>query len=69
MKSSIRQRPVERVMLIFPPVTIPRIYDKMCCMPMGLAYLAAVLRDSYDVRVLDAVAEGYKQERDVESKP
>ncbi len=66
MNSSITQRAVEKVMLIFPPVTIPRIYDKMCCLPMGIAYLAAVLRDSYHVKVLDAVVEGHHLEREIE---
>jgi len=55
-------------MLIFPPVTIARIYDKMCCMPMGIAYLGAVLRDRYDVRLLDAVAEGHHLERDIDKR-
>ncbi len=52
-------------MLVFPPVTIARVYDKMCCMPMGIAYLGAVLRESYDVRLLDAVVEGHHLERDL----
>jgi len=52
-------------MLIFPPVTMARTYDKMCCMPMGIAYLGAVLREEYEVRLLDAVVEGHRFERDV----
>ena len=65
MKASIIKRPVKKVMLIFPPVIIARICDKMCCMPMGISYLGAVLRDRYEVRLLDAVVEGYNLERDV----
>ena len=65
MKSSIKQRPVEKVLLIFPPVTIPRIYDKMCCFPMGIGYLGAVLREFYEVRLLDTVVEGYEKEEDL----
>ncbi len=53
-------------MLVFPPVTISRLYDKMCCMPMGIAYLGAVLRECYDVRLLDSVVEGHNLEREVE---
>ncbi|MFO8058735.1 MAG: cobalamin-dependent protein [bacterium] len=68
MKASLANRPVEKVMLVFPPVTIARIYDKMCCLPMGIAYLGAVLREYYDVRLLDAVAEGHHLERDVEDQ-
>lgn len=65
MKSSIVQRPIKKVMLIFPPMTIFRTYDKMSCMPMGIAYLGAVLRDHYDVRLLDAVVEGHHLERNI----
>lgn len=68
MRSSIKQRPIGKVMLIFPPVTIPRIYDKMCCMPMGIAYLGAVLRENYEVVLLDAVAEGHQLERDIDRR-
>lgn len=68
MRPSLKQRPIEKVMLVFPPVTIPRMYDKMCCMPMGIAYLGAVLRDSFDVSLLDAVAEGHHLERDIDRR-
>jgi len=56
-------RKIRKVMLIFPPVRMISIYDKMCCTPMGLLYLAGVLRKRYEVRVLDSVVEGYEQER------
>ena len=56
-------RKIQKVMLIFPPVRISATYDKMCCTPMGVLYLAGVLRERYEVRVLDAVVEGYEQER------
>lgn len=55
-------------MLIFPPVTITRAYDKMCCLPMGIAYLGGVLRDRYEVRLLDAVVEGHGEERAVDRR-
>jgi anaerobic magnesium-protoporphyrin IX monomethyl ester cyclase len=63
MKTSILQHPVKKVMLVFPPVMGHHFYDKMCCIPMGIAYLGAVLRNHYDVRLLDAVVEGYHLER------
>jgi magnesium-protoporphyrin IX monomethyl ester (oxidative) cyclase len=66
LNTKTNQRPIEKVMLIFPPVTISRMYDKMACMPMGISYLAAVLRDSYDVKILDAVVEGHHLERNIE---
>ncbi len=50
-------------MLIFPPYRTAGFYDKMVCVPMGIAYLGAVLRKDYEVRLLDAVVEGYKQDR------
>ncbi|PKN71438.1 MAG: B12-binding domain-containing radical SAM protein [Deltaproteobacteria bacterium HGW-Deltaproteobacteria-10] len=65
MKASILHRPIKKVILIFPPMNNPRIYAKQCCMPMGIAYLGAVLRDHYDVRLLDAVVEGHHLERDI----
>ncbi len=54
MRSSIKQRPVEKVMLIFPPVTIAPTSDKMCCMSTGIECLAAALRESYNARLLEA---------------
>jgi len=56
-------RKIDRVMLIFPPARMTTLYDKMCCVPMGISYLAAVLRQNYEVKLLDAVVEGHDQER------
>jgi len=50
-------------MLIFPPVRIAAMYEKMCCMPMGISYIASYIRDRYEVKILDSVAEGYEEER------
>lgn len=52
-------------MLIFPPITVPRFMEKVCCLPIGIAYLGAVLRDRYEVYLLDAVVEGHHLERKV----
>jgi len=52
-------------MLIYPPVRAGTFYDKMATQPMGLSYLAAVLRDRYQVKILDAAVLGYDQERPV----
>ncbi|MEA3486295.1 MAG: radical SAM protein [Thermodesulfobacteriota bacterium] len=42
---------------------------KACVQPVGLAYMAAVLREkNYEVRILDSVAEGY-DEPEVEVEP
>lgn len=58
------RRRVERVMLIFPPVIDHAYLEKMCEVPMGIAYLAAFIRDEYDVKLVDSVVEGYHQIRD-----
>jgi hypothetical protein len=51
-----------RVLLIQPPFTIFRTESKKCHPPLGLAYLAAVLKENHDVAVLDSLAEGYEKE-------
>ncbi len=55
-------RKIERVMLIYPPVTFSPQSMKQSHLPLGLAYLAAVLRDVCEIRVLDAAVEGYHHE-------
>jgi len=59
----VTARKIDRVMLIFPPARMMTLYDKMACVPMGIAYLGAVLRKDYEVKLLDAVVEGHDQER------
>ena len=54
-------RPVKRVLLIFPPMYDVKIIDTMVVPPMGIACLAAYVRDMVDVALLDCVAEGYRQ--------
>jgi magnesium-protoporphyrin IX monomethyl ester (oxidative) cyclase len=56
-------RPIKRILLIFPPVRIQREGIKIALPPMGPACLAAVVRDKYDVAILDALAEGFHNER------
>jgi len=55
-------RPIEKVMLIYPPVTFSPQSMKQCHPPLGLAYIAAVLRDKVELEVLDAAAEGWHHE-------
>lgn len=51
---------VRRILLVQPPYTIYKSEPKGCQPPLGLAYMAAVLeRENYEVKILDAVAEGY----------
>jgi magnesium-protoporphyrin IX monomethyl ester (oxidative) cyclase len=54
---------MQKLMLVFPPVSMTPLADRMCCLPMGIAYLGAALRDRYEVRLLDAVVEGHHLER------
>jgi radical SAM superfamily enzyme YgiQ (UPF0313 family) len=56
------RRKVQRVLLIHPPIRIARESLKFCQMPLGVSYLAAYIRDRYEVAVLDASAEGYEHE-------
>ena len=56
------KRNIERLLLVQPPYTIFRDEAKGCQSPLGLGYLAAVMEPLLDVRVLDAVAEGYATE-------
>jgi len=50
-----------KVMLIQPPFTILRQESKKCHPPLGLAYLAACVKNAgFDVYILDALAEGYE---------
>lgn len=56
-------RPIERILLIFPPARIQRDGIKIALPPMGPACLAAVVREKYDVAILDALAEGFHNER------
>jgi len=55
-------RPIKRVMLIYPPVTFSARDIKSAHLPLGLAYIAAVLRDHVEINILDASIEGYDNE-------
>ena len=45
--------PVRRVLLIFPPFYDVKVLDTMVCPPMGIASLAAYIRDMVEVKLLD----------------
>jgi magnesium-protoporphyrin IX monomethyl ester (oxidative) cyclase len=53
------QRDIQRVLLLFPPTRIGNESHPACLPPMGLMYLAAVIRPDYEVRILDATVEEY----------
>ncbi len=52
-----------KVMLIQSPYTILDTELKSCHPPLGLAYIAASLKDRHEIRVLDAIVEGFYSER------
>lgn len=59
------KRKIQRVLLIQPPLTTRTDFSsepKGIHPPIGLAYIAGVLENDYDVQVLDSVVEGYETE-------
>jgi len=54
-----------KVLLIQPPYTILNVEPKGAQPPLGLAYLGGVLEKDHQVRILDALAEGYHIEEKV----
>ncbi len=59
-------RPIKRVMLIFPPMHDAILFaETMACPPLGIAYLAAAIREMADVQLLDCLVEGYWQRKPI----
>jgi len=59
---------LERILLIQPPVTSYQLGDFTPNMPLGLAYIAAVLeKNGYQVKILDALIEGWQNIRELPS--
>jgi len=65
---AIKMRRVERVMLIYPPMTFSPQSVKQIHPPLGVGYLAAVLRNEVGLKVLDAAVEGYGHEEKAGTK-
>lgn len=59
MEKKSALRPIRKVLLIFPPMVNARIENTIAAIPLGIASLAAFLRDRVEVAVLDAVVEGH----------
>lgn len=50
----------KRILLVYPRTTFHKDDIRRCVPPLGIAYIAAVLlREGYEVRIVDALAEGY----------
>ncbi len=61
----ISKRKIRKILLIFPPSTVKAGGLRHCIHPLGIAYLGAVLRENYQVKLLDATAEGYENLEDL----
>ena len=59
-------RKIEKVFLLFPPVRLYRETMKLVFPPLGVGYIASVIRNDVDVRIMDAVAEGFYHEVDLD---
>lgn len=53
------ERKVERVFLLFPPVRLYRETMKLVFSPLGVSYVAAVIRSEAEVEIMDAAVEGF----------
>ncbi len=56
------KKDIKNVLLVMPPVTISQEYTKEIQPPLGLAYIAAYLKNEYNVKIIDAACEGWDQE-------
>ncbi len=54
---------IRKVLLVFPPTRVGSEQILACMPPLGAMYLAATFRRRYDVKILDATAEGFSNRR------
>ena len=59
-------RNIERVFLLFPPIRLYRETMKLVFSPLGVSYLASSIRQEVDVRIMDAVAEGFHHDEELD---
>jgi magnesium-protoporphyrin IX monomethyl ester (oxidative) cyclase len=64
----MNNRPIKRILLIFPPMFDIRHVDTMFCPPLGIAYLGAFVREEVEVRLLDALVMGARRRERVSDK-
>ncbi len=50
--------PIEKILLIYPPSVQAIGHQRPCAPPLGIAYLGAVLKKDYQIKLLDATTEG-----------
>lgn len=59
---------IKKVLLVFPPYPIPKLFPKRVQIPLGVASIAAILlKHNYVVKVIDSVVEGWEKSRNVDS--
>ena len=58
-----QKRKIERVLLLFPPVRLYRETMKLVFTPLGISYIAAMIRNDVDVKILDASVEGFHRDK------
>ena len=64
-----KRRKIQKILLIQPPLTTHTNYSsepKGIHPPIGLAYLASILEKDYEVKIIDAVVEGFDTEIQLE---
>lgn len=59
---------IKKIVLVFPPYPIPKLFPKRVQIPLGVASIAAILlKHNYSVKVIDSVIEGWEKSRNVDS--
>ncbi len=54
-------RNIEKIFLLFPPVRMFHENPQQLLSPLGLGYIASVIRNEVDVEIMDAAVEGFDQ--------
>jgi anaerobic magnesium-protoporphyrin IX monomethyl ester cyclase len=63
LDSTTTSNGIRKVLLVFPPTRVGSEQILACMPPLGAMYLAATFRRRYDVKILDATAEGFSNRR------
>jgi len=59
---------IERVFLLFPPNRLYKETMKLVFPPLGISYIASVIRDEVEVAIMDAQAEGFYNEIELDDQ-
>jgi magnesium-protoporphyrin IX monomethyl ester (oxidative) cyclase len=63
----IQKRKIERVFLLFPPVRLYRETMKLVFSPLGIGYIASMIRNDVEVEIMDAAVEGFNRHKILDS--